>query len=435
MDMLIYIGGAILFFALIMASIALHEVGHMVPAKLFGVKVTEYFVGFGKTLWSFKRGETSYGIKAIPLGGYVKLIGMYPPEKKTGKVRNSGTSANPLASLIDAGREAEWADIDPADDGRFFYQKKTWQKLIVMIGGPLMNLILAFFILWGVFGIHGINQPQPVVGAVSQCIVPADRPDQQTCQPGDPQTPAAAAGLRDGDRIVSFNGVQIADWQQLQDMIRDNRDGAAAIVVERGGQQVPLTPVNTVINGVQSEWDPGKKVEAGFLGFVPRSEMVRGGPGMVVTQMVDMTKTSAAVLAQFPVKVWNTAVDMVTGKPRDVYGPMSIVGASRAAGEISATDQLTAGDKVATFMALLGNVNLFVAIFNFVPLLPLDGGHILGAIIEGIRRGAAKLFNRPDPGHLDTAKMLPVAYAVFAFIALSGAVLILADIFNPLRLF
>lgn len=434
MDMLIFIGGALGFFALIMASIALHEVGHMVPAKLFGVKVTEYFVGFGKSLWSFRRGETRYGIKAIPLGGYVKLIGMYPPEKTTGKVRASGTSANPLASLIDAGREAEWADIDPADDGRFFYQKKTWQKLIVMIGGPMMNLILAFLILWAVFGIHGINQPQPVVGSVSRCIVPADRPDD-TCKTGDPVTPAVVAGLQQGDRIVAFNGVQISDWNQLQDLIRGNRDQRAAIVVERAGQLVPLIPVNTVINGVQSDWDPGKRVEAGFLGFTPSSQMVHAGPGMVVKQMADMTRTSAVVLAQFPVKVWHTAVDMVTGKPRDVNGPMSIVGASRAAGEISATQQLTAGDKVATFMALLGNVNLFVAIFNFVPLLPLDGGHILGAIIEGIRRGLARLFRRPDPGHLDTAKMLPVAYAVFVFIALSGAVLILADIFNPVKLF
>ncbi|OYN94645.1 peptidase [Enemella evansiae] len=435
MDMLIYIGGAILFFALIMASIALHEVGHMVPAKLFGVKVTEYFVGFGKTLWSFKRGETSYGIKAIPLGGYVKLIGMYPPEKKTGKVRNSGTSANPLASLIDAGREAEWADIDPADDGRFFYQKKTWQKLIVMIGGPLMNLILAFLIFWAVFGIFGVRQPQPVVGSVSQCIIPADRADQRTCQPGDPLTPAVAAGMRDGDRIVSFNGTPITDWEQLQNLIRDNRDQTAAIVVERDGQQVALTPVNTVVNGVASKWDPGKTVEAGFVGFYPRFEQVHGGPVMVVDQMTDMTVTTVVALSQFPVRVWNTATDMVTGQPRDPNGPMSIVGASRAAGEISATDQLIAGDKVRFFLSLLGGVNLFVAVFNLVPLLPLDGGHILGAIIEGIRRGAAKLFKRPDPGHLDTAKMLPVAYAVFAFIALSGAVLILADIFNPLKLF
>jgi membrane-associated protease RseP (regulator of RpoE activity) len=435
MDTLIYLGGAVLFFAAIMASIALHEVGHMVPAKLFGVKVTEYFVGFGKTLWSFRRGETEYGIKAIPLGGYVKLVGMYPPEPKTGRVRANSTSANPLGSLIQASRDAEWADIKPSDDGRLFFQKKTWQKLIVMAGGPLMNVLLAFLILWAVVGIHGTNRPQPVVATVAECVVPATRADTATCQPGDPPTPAMQAGLRSGDRIVEFNGVEVADWRHMQTLIRDNRDGRAEIVVDRSGERVTLTPVNTALNGVQDRWDPSKRVEAGFLGITPTSERVHGGPAMVVTDMIEVSGQSFVALAQFPVKVWNTAVNMITGQPRDIYGPMSVVGASRAAGEISSTEQLGAADKVAYFFLLLGNVNLFVALFNFVPLLPLDGGHILGAIVEGLRRAFAKLFRRPDPGYLDTAKMLPVAYAVFAFIAISGVVLILADLIDPVRLF
>lgn len=435
MDTLIYLGGALLFFALIMASIALHEVGHMLPGKLFGVKVTEYFVGFGKTLWSFRRGETAYGIKAIPLGGYVKLVGMYPPERKSGKVRASATSANPFAGMITASREAEWADIEPADDGRLFYQKKTWQKLIIMAGGPTMNLVLAFLILWGVLGIHGSYRPQPVVQGISQCVVPADRTDRDTCLAGDPATPAVQAGLLPGDRILSFNGVRITGWKQLQDVIRDNRDGRAEIVVERGGQQVELTPVNTVLTGVPDTWDPAKRVEAGFLGFTPTTERVHAGPILVLQDMGDMIRMSVVALAQFPVKVWHTAVNLVTGQPRDIYGPMSVVGASRAAGEISTTTQLTAGDKVATFLVLLGNVNLFVALFNFVPLLPLDGGHIVGAITEWVRRQVARILRRPDPGYLDTAKMLPVAYAVFAFLAVSGVVLILADLIDPVRLF
>lgn len=435
MDTLIYLGGAVLFFALIMASIALHEVGHMLPGKLFGVKVTEYFVGFGKTLWSFRRGETAYGLKAIPLGGYVKLVGMYPPEKRSGRVRDSATSSNPFAGMISASREAEWSDIQPGDDGRLFYQKKTWQKLIIMAGGPTMNLILAFLILWGVLGIHGSYRPQPVVQGISQCVVPADRADRATCLPSDPPTPAVRAGLQPGDRILAFNGARITDWEQLQGIIRDNRDGRAEIVVERGGQQVALTPVNTVLTGVPDTWDPAKRVDAGFLGFTPTTERVHAGPLLVLEDMWDMTRMSAVALVQFPVKVWHTAVNLVTGQPRDVYGPMSVVGASRAAGEITTTNQLSAGDKVATFLALLGNVNLFVALFNFVPLLPLDGGHILGAITEWVRRQFARILRRPDPGYLDTAKMLPVAYAVFLFLAVSGVVLILADLIDPVRLF
>lgn len=432
MDTLIYLGGAIIFFALIIASVALHEVGHMVPAKLFGVKVTEYFVGFGKTLWSFRRGETAYGLKALPLGGYVRLVGMYPPDKKTNKVRTA--SSNPLRAIADASREAEWAEITDADDGRLFYQKKTWQKLIIMTGGPLMNVLLAFVILWGVAGIYGSFRPQPVVDSVQECFVPAERADK-TCQPGDPQTPAYAAGLRAGDKLIAFNGQPVRDWDALQTVIRDNLDREARITVERGGQRVELTPVHTVINGVPDRIDPSKRVQAGFLGMVPVRERVRGGPVTVLQDMGDMTVKSGYALAQFPVKVYRVAEDLVTGKPRDVNGPMSIVGASRVAGEVSSTDQISAGDKVATFMSLLGAVNLFVALFNFVPLLPLDGGHIIGAIFEWIRRVAARLFGRPDPGYLDTAKMMPVAYAVFIFIAVSGVVLILADLIDPVRLF
>lgn len=431
METLIYLGGAIAFFALIMASIALHEIGHMVPAKLFGVKVTEYFVGFGKTIRSWRRGETEYGFKWIPLGGYVKLVGMYPPDKQ-GHLK--AASSNPVASMIDASRAAEWEDIRPEDDGRLFYQKKTWQKLIVMAGGPVMNLVLAFFILWGVGGIHGTWQATPVVDQVQECMVPADRGDQ-TCQPSDPKTPAYAAGLRTGDRVVAFNGTPITDWRQMQDLIRGNLDRQAQLTVERGGQRLDLPAVRTVINGVPDRLDPGKRVEAGFLGVVPATEKAYAGPGDTLVQMRDMTEQSLYALARFPMKVYQVAADLVTGKPRDVYGPMSIVGASRAAGEISSTDKISAGDKVATYFSLLGGVNLFVALFNFVPLLPLDGGHILGALIEGARRSLAKLFGRPDPGHLDTAKMLPIAYVVFGFVTLSGVILILADLIDPVKLF
>ncbi len=175
-----------------------------------------------------------------------------------------------------------------------------------------------------------------------------------------------------------------------------------------------------MITGVQDKLDPSKTIEAGFLGVSPTTEKVHLGPAGTLNQMWTMTSQSVIALGQFPVRVWNTAVDLVTGQPRDVNGPMSIVGASRVAGEVSSTDQMTGADKVATFFTLLGNVNLFVGLFNLVPLLPLDGGHILGVIVEWIRRQGARIFRRPDPGFIDTAKMLPVAYAVFAFIAISG---------------
>jgi membrane-associated protease RseP (regulator of RpoE activity) len=432
MELVVYLGGAIVFFVLVMASIGLHEIGHLVPGKLFGVKTTQYFVGFGKTLWSRRRGETEYGLKAVPLGGYVRFVGMFPPSKnRPGQVRAGRTGL--FQSMADNARAAEWYDIRPEDDGRLFYQKKSWQKLIIMAGGPLMNLALAFLILLGVTATYGVNRSQLTIAGVPECIVAADATDR-SCE-GKPASPAAQSGIRAGDTVVAFNGRAVSSWDDVSTLIRGNLDGVAAITVLRDGQRVDLTPVRTVITGVPDRYDPAKRVAAGFFGVQPMIERERGGPLVVLQDMWGMTKQTAVALVAFPAKVYYTAYNLVTGKPRDVFGPMSILGASRAAGEIAATDQINAPAKIASLFTVLGSVNLFVALFNFVPLLPLDGGHIAGAIYEALKRGLARLLRRPDPGHVDTAKMLPVAYLVGAVIAVSGVVLILADVIDPIRLF
>ncbi len=417
----------IAFFALIMLSIALHEVGHMVPAKLFGVKVTEYFVGFGKRIWSFRRGETEYGVKWIPLGGYVRLIGMYPPARPGGR-------RSWLTRMADDARAAEWDDITPADDGRLVYQQATWKKIIIMLGGPMMNILLAFLIFLGINLAHGSYVATPTVAAVSQCVVPQDR-QEQGCRDGDPATPAVEAGLREGDVIESFNGTPVTSWDELSRRIRDNRDGEATIVVRRAGERVQLPTVHTTISHVADELDPTRTVEAGFLGVSPSVELQRLGPVATLDQMWTMTKQSTVALVSFPVRVWNVAEDMVRGKPRDLGSPVSIVGASRVAGEIGVNDRVGGGDKVAMWFSLLGSVNLFVALLNLVPLLPLDGGHIAGAIIEWIRRQVYRVLGKPDPGPLDTAKGLPMIVVVGGFLLLGGIVLIVADVISPLQLF
>jgi membrane-associated protease RseP (regulator of RpoE activity) len=419
---------ALLFFALIMASIALHEVGHLVPAKLFGVKVTQYFVGFGKTLWSFRRGETEYGIKAFPLGGYVRLVGMYPPQ------RHRADAKGRLERLADQARAYEWEDIRPQDDGRLFFQKKTWQKVIVMLAGPAMNVLIAFVLFLGINVFHGSYEPTLTVEQVSECAVRADRADQ-TCTQGDPSTPAALAGVSTGDVLVSFNGTELTSWEQMGDLIRDNRDQPATVVVERDGELVELPTVNTVLNYVPDRLDPTRMVEAGFFGVSPATELVRGGPVATAQQMWTLTKQSAVALASFPVRIYNVAADLVTGQPRDVNSPLSIVGASRVAGEIGTTDSLEATEKVVTWVSLLAAVNLFVALLNLVPLLPLDGGHVAGAVYEWLRRVLARMSGRPDPGPVDTARGLPITYLVGGFLLLGGVVLILADIISPIRLF
>jgi membrane-associated protease RseP (regulator of RpoE activity) len=432
MDLVIYIGGAILFFALVMASIALHEIGHLVPGKAFNVKTTEYFVGFGRTLWSRRKGETEFGVKAVPVGGYVRLVGMFPPAKDhPDQIR--AYSTGPFRALADNARAAEWSTIKPEDEGRLFYQKPFWQKLIIMASGPAMNILLAFLILLGVAATYGVYRSQLTINKVQECIVAANAADK-TCE-GKPPTPAAQSGIQPGDKIVAFNGIAVSSWDDVSRLIRANLDQPAVVTVERASQRIDLKPVNTVITGVPDRYDPSKRVAAGFFGVEPEVVRQRGGPIAVVGDMWQMTKQTAVALAYFPAKVYYTAYNLVTGKPRDIYGPMSIVGASRAAGEIASTNQIDAAAKVASLFTVLGAVNLFVALFNFVPLLPLDGGHVAAAFYEAVRRAIARLFGKPDPGPVDTAKLLPVAYIVGGVILISGVVLILADLIDPIRLF
>ncbi len=430
METLTVVGFAIAFFALIMVSVALHELGHMVPAKLFGVRVPKYFVGFGPTIWSTTRGETEYGVRWFPLGGYVRLLGMYPP-RSDGKPGNRTR----LAEFADSARAAEWEEITPTDvaDGRLFYQKKTWQKLVVMAGGPVMNLLIAFVLFLLVTGLYGVQRPQTTIAFVQPCIITDTT--RTECTAADPKSPAARAGLQVGDRVISFNGVPVDNYAQLSGLIRANLDGEARLVVDRAGTQVELTPVHTMINSVADNLDPGRRISAGWLGVSPQFELVRGGPDQVLSDMWTMSQQSVVALVQLPVKVWHVVVGMVTGQPRSLYDPISILGASTVAGQVVASPEVTMPEKVTTFASLLASVNLFLALFNFIPLPPLDGGHIAGALYEWLRRTGAKLFRLRPYGFFDTARLLPVAYAVGGVLLLSGVVLILADIVSPIQLF
>src|SRR5689334_2459859 len=239
MTVLLYTLGVLLFAVGLAVSIGLHEVGHLVTGKLFGVKVTQYFIGFGRTLWSTRRGETEYGVKLVPFGGYVKLIGMLPPGKgqdpKT--VRRSNTGM--FQQLISDARAAEYELVEPGDEDRLFYRLAWWKKITVMGAGILTNLVLGFLLFALVFMVHGVAVPQTSVAEVSDCVIAAtasnvDQP-QRHCRPSDPVAPAKQAGIKQGDTIVSFNGTRIHSWAQLTRVIRANRDGAATIVVRRDG--------------------------------------------------------------------------------------------------------------------------------------------------------------------------------------------------------
>jgi membrane-associated protease RseP (regulator of RpoE activity) len=435
-EVLLYTLGVVVFALGVVVSIALHEVGHMWPAKRFGVKVTQYFVGFGRTVWSTRRGETEYGLKMFPLGGFVKLVGMMPPEKGGDPTRIRKSNTGLFTQLISDARAAEYEHVQPGDEDRLFYRKPWWQKLVVMSGGPTVNLVLAFLLLGGVWMGFGVQEPRPVVANVSDCVLSSaelEADPDRTCTPADPVSPAARAGLQPGDRFVSFNGEPVGSWDELTGLIRGNADGAAEIVVRRDGQPVTLQ-TNTTVSLRPHLENVDEHVEVGFLGVTPTTVTVHPGPGYVVARMWDTTVATAEALLYIPEKMVGVFQAAFGGAEREQDSPVSVVGASRVAGELASTESLTTSNKFALVIGLLGMVNLFVGLFNFIPLLPLDGGHIAGALWEAVRRGVARLFGRPDPGYVDVAKLLPVAYVMAGVLLVMGVVLIYADFVNPIRL-
>ena len=431
MNAVIYVLGVIAFVFGVVLSIALHEVGHMYPAKKFGIKVTQYFVGFGRTLWSVKRGETEYGIKAIPLGGYVKLVGMLPPGQGADPHSVRSTNTGMFTQLISDARDAEYEHVTPDDEGRLFYRKPWWQKLIVMSGGPLVNIGIAVLLFGGIFMGIGALAPTTTIETVSDCAI-TDTEAGRACTADDPITPAKNAGLQPGDTIVAFNDASVTSWDQLTKLIRSNGDNEATIVFDRGGDQLSAT-VNTSVLARISQTDPGKTENVGFLGVSPTSDYERQGPGFVAEVMWDYTKGTADVIWHLPQRM--VAVTKAAfGAEREADGPISVVGASRVAGELVTYDDPSWTDRTVRVVGLVASVNVFLALFNFIPLLPLDGGHIAGAIWEALRRGWARLRSRPDPGYVDVAKMLPAAYVGGALLMSMSVILIYADIVNPVRL-
>ncbi|MEV6977876.1 site-2 protease family protein [Kitasatospora sp. NPDC093806] len=425
--------GILVFVLGLLFSIAWHELGHLSTAKLFGIRVPQYMVGFGPTIWSRKKGETEYGLKAVPLGGYIRMIGMFPPGED-GRITQRSTS--PWRSMIEDAREASYEEVKEGDETRLFYTRKPWKRVIVMFAGPFMNLILSFGLFLTVMMGFGVSMAVPTIKTVSECIVQAGQPTDH-CPVDAQPAPAFQAGLKPGDKVISFDGDRIGDYEQLQADIRKSAGKRVDLVVERGGQRLTLTPT-IAVNDVQ-KYDAdglpvkGETVRAGFLGFTPSSGVVQLGFGQSVDRMVDMAESGVKSLAALPGKIpglWHSVVD---GAPREADSPIGMVGAARVSGEVFTLD-IPGSQRVATFVNLLAGINLSLFLFNMLPLLPLDGGHIAGAVWESVRRRFAQLFRRPDPGPFDVARLMPLAYVVASvFIGFTLLVLV-ADLVNPVKI-
>ncbi|MFJ8509214.1 M50 family metallopeptidase [Streptomyces avermitilis] len=428
-----FILGIVVFAIGLLISIAWHELGHLSTAKLFGIRVPQYMVGFGPTIWSRNKGETEYGVKAVPLGGYIRMIGMFPPGSD-GKIEARSTS--PFRGMIEDARSAAFEELRPGDEDRLFYTRKPWKRVIVMFAGPFMNLILAVAIFFGVMMTFGVNTQTTTVGKVSDCVIQQSE-NRTKCARSDQAAPAKAAGLKGGDKIVAFDGKAVEDWSALQSDIRANPGKDVTITVERKGQQLDLK-AHLIKNQVSKSdgnggYVEGKYVYAGFLGFTPASGIVEQSFGQSVSRMGDMMQNGVESLISLPSKIpalWDAAFG---DGPREADSPMGVVGAARVGGDVFTLD-IPPSQQIAMMLMLVAGFNLSLFLFNMLPLLPLDGGHIAGALWESLRRNAAKVLRRPDPGPFDVAKLMPVAYVVAGIFVCFTILVLIADVVNPVKI-
>jgi membrane-associated protease RseP (regulator of RpoE activity) len=446
---MMYLLGVLFVAVGIGASIALHEIGHLVPAKRFGVKVTQYMVGFGPTLWSRHRGETEYGVKAIPLGGYIRMIGMFPPKPgdDPGTVRVSSTGR--FSQLMDEARQTSLEEVRPGDEHRVFYRLSVPKKLTVMLGGPVMNLVIASVLFGGIFTLYGLPEVTTKLSSVSECVdvKQAGQSTATECTPDMPVAPANEAGLRPGDVLKSVAGTPVATWDDVRVAIRGNLDKPMTIVLERDGQTVTVEARPIVLDlpvyddqGRPTTDEAGEVVteRAGFLGTSGTPEIVPQPATAVPGLIWEQVSRTAGVVLRIPEKMVGVAEAAFGSGERDPEGPISVVGVGRVAGEVANAD--TSGidggamAKFVTLVGLIASLNLALFVFNLIPLLPLDGGHVAGALWEGVKRHGARLLKRPDPGYVDVAKALPVAYAVSSVLIVMSVLLIYADIVKPIRL-
>jgi len=375
--------GMLAFVVALLISVMVHEFGHYITARKFGMWVSEFFVGFGKRIWSVQRGETEFGIKAIPAGGYCKIEGMAPND-----------------------------EMPEGEEGRAFYKASSAKKLIVLGAGSFLHFVLGFLLLFTLFAGIGTNQVLPVISEVV------------------PNSAAQAVGIQAGDEIVAINGKKVSQWYKDVEVIRQSQGADITLEINRDGQQLTV-----VTNARLTDIDGSKRY---VLGIINDVGLKRSGLLLSVKNSAIVTKDflteSVRSLVKLPEKIPALWGATVRGEERDANGLVGVVGVARVSGEAVGSDKLTPMERLATFVLIVASLNIFVGIFNLLPILPLDGGHMAVAIADEIRAFIARLRGRPRPAAIDVTVLTPITMVVFVVLATLTLLLLVADVINPVTL-
>lgn len=375
--------GILGFVVALLLSVMIHEFGHFIMARRFGMRVSEFFLGFGVKLWSTKRGETEFGIKAIPAGGYCKIEGMVPGDQ-----------------------------MPEGEESRAFYQAKSSRKLIVLGAGSFLHFVLGYLLLFVLFAGIGTNQLLPVINEVVK------------------GSAAQSAGLLAGDEVIAINGKPVKDWYNDVKAIRNSKGAPLTLLIKRGTEQVSITAAAKL-----EDVDGTKRY---VLGIINDVGIKRAGPVTGLKNAGIVTKDflfeSIKSLIKLPSKIPALWGQTVGGQTRDPNGLVGVVGVARVSGQAIGSDSLSITERISTFILIIASLNIFVGLFNLLPILPLDGGHMAVAIADEFRAFLARLRGRPRPAAIDVTSLTPITMVVFAILAALTVLLLVADVVNPVVL-
>ncbi len=375
--------GILAFVVALLFSVMVHEFGHYITARKFGMRISEFFLGFGKRIWSFQRGETEFGLKAIPAGGYCKIEGMAPND-----------------------------EMPEGEEGRAFYKASSAKKLIVLGAGSFLHFVLGFLLLFLLFVGIGTNQVLPVISEVVS------------------NSAAQAAGIQPGDEIVAINGKKVTEWYKDVEVIRQSQGAELTLDLNRDGELLTI-----VTNARLTDVDGTKRYVLGIINDVglKRSSVLLSVKNSAIVTKSFLTE-SVKSLAKLPEKVPALWGATVRGEERDANGLVGVVGVARVSGQAVGSDKLTPMERLATFVLIVASLNIFVGIFNLLPILPLDGGHMAVAIADEIRAFFARFRGRPRPAPIDVTVLTPITMVVFVVLATLTLLLLVADVINPVIL-